>query len=183
MLYQPQDQELTLDREKTVEKLYVYNQLNPLDGNNKNKKLKELLGKVGENCTVQQPFFCTYGYNIFLGNQCFINVNCKLMDSAEIKIGNNVFIAPNVCLITEKHDLNVKQRVAGLEYAYPVTIENNVWICTGAIVLPGITIGENSVIGAGSVVTKNIPPNSLAVGNPCKVIRYLEESENIKKWR
>ncbi len=108
-----------------------------------------------------------------MGDNFFLNVNGKLMDSGKITIGNNVFIAPNVSIITEEHAMDVEQRLAGLEYAYPVTICDNVWICTGAIILPGVTIGEGSVIGAGSVVTKDIPPKSLAVGNPCKLIRKL----------
>lgn len=102
-----------------------------------------------------------------------MNVNGKLMDSGKITIGDNVFIAPDVCIVTEEHAMDVEQRVAGLEYTHPVTIGDNVWICIGAIILPGVTIGADSVIGAGSVVTKDIPPRSLAVGNPCKVIRTL----------
>ena len=109
----------------------------------------------------------TFPFNFFL------NVNGKLMDSGKITIGNNVFIAPNVCIITEEHAMDVEQRVAGLEYTHPVTIGDNVWICTGALILPGVTIGEGSIIGAGSVVAKDIPPKCLAVGNPCKVIRKL----------
>ena len=97
----------------------------------------------------------------------------QIKDSGKITIGDNVFIAPNVCIITEEHSMVVEERIRGLEYTHPVTIGNNVWICTGALVLPGVTIGDNSVIGAGSVVTKDIPPNSLAVGNPCRVIRSL----------
>ena len=104
-----------------------------------------------------------------------MNVYGKLMDSGKITIGNNVFIAPNVSIITEEHAMDAVQRAQGLEYTHPVTIGDNVWICTGAIVLPGVTIGDSSVIGAGSVVTKDIPPNSLAVGNPCRVIRTLEQ--------
>lgn len=173
MLYQPGDPELVADREVTVKKLTDYNSLNPLDREGRDKAIRDLLGSVGKNCVVEQPLFCTYGYNTTVGDNFFLNVNCKLMDSGKITIGNNVFIAPNVCLVTEEHAMDVEQRLQGLEYTHPVTIGDNVWICTGAIVLPGVTIGENSVIGAGSVVTKDIPPNSLAVGNPCKVIRKL----------
>ena len=108
-----------------------------------------------------------------MGDNFFLNVNGKLMDSGKITIGNNVFIAPGVSIITEEHAMDVKQRIEGLEYTHPVTIGDNVWICTGVIVLPGVTIGDNSVIGAGSVVSKDIPPNCLAVGNPCKVIRRI----------
>lgn len=173
MLYQPGDPELSADRDVTVKKLYDYNNLHPLQRDTRRNAIRELLGKTGDNCVVEQPFFCTYGYNTTVGDNFFLNVNGKLMDSGKITIGNNVFIAPNVCIITEEHAMDVEQRAAGLEYAYPVTIGDNVWICAGAIILPGVTIGAKSVIGAGSVVTKDIPPNSLAVGNPCKVIRTL----------
>lgn len=177
MLYQPGDPELVADRDVTIRKRYDYNNIHPLDTEARQAAIRELLGGVGEGCVVEQPLFCTYGYNTTVGDNFFLNVNCKLMDSGKITIGNNVFIAPNVCIITEEHAMDVAQRLAGLEYTHPVTIHDNVWICAGAIVLPGVTIGEGSVIGAGSVVTKDIPPYSLAVGNPCKVIRKLEKAE------
>jgi acetyltransferase-like isoleucine patch superfamily enzyme len=173
MLYQPGDPELVADRDVTVKKLYDYNNLHPLDRDGRQVAIRELLGKTGDNCVVEQPLFCTYGYNTTVGDNFFLNVNCKLMDSGKITIGDNVFVAPNVCIITEEHAMDVDQRLAGLEYTHPVKIGDNVWICTGAIILPGVTIGANSVIGAGSVVTKDIPSNSLAVGNPCMVIRTL----------
>lgn len=173
ILYQPNDPELVTERDITVKKLYDYNNIYPLDRDVRQAAIRELLGKSGDNCVVEQPFFCTYGYNITVGNNFFLNLNCKLMDSGKITIGDNVFIAPNVCIITEEHAMDAEQRAAGLEYTYAVNIGDNVWICAGAMVLPGVTIGSNSVIGAGSVVTKDIPPNSLAVGNPCKVIRTL----------
>lgn len=174
MLYQPGDAELVADRNVTVKKLYEYNNLHPLDLEKRQEAIRGLLGKVGDRCVVEQPLFCTYGYNITVGDNFFLNINGRLMDSGKITIGNNVFIAPDVCIITEEHAMNVEQRVEGLEYTHPVTVGDNVWICAGAIILPGVTIGSNSVIGAGSVVTKDIPPNSLAVGNPCQVIRTLE---------
>lgn len=173
MLYQPGDPALAADRDVTVQKLYEYNNLHPLDRDARQKAIHRILGAAGENCVVEQPLFCTYGYNTTVGNNFFLNTNGKLMDSGKITIGDNVFIAPNVCVITEEHAMDVEQRAAGLEYTHPVTIGDNVWICAGVIVLPGVTIGSNSVIGAGSVVTKDIPPNSLAVGNPCQVIRTL----------
>lgn len=173
MLYQPADAELVADRDVTVKKVYEYNNLNPLDREKRSEAIRGILGKVGKNCVVEQPIFCTYGYNTTVGDNFFMNVNGKLMDSGKITIGNNVFIAPNVSIITEEHAMDVENRIAGLEYTHPVTIGDNVWICTGAIILPGVTIGNDSVIGAGSVVTKDIPPKSLAVGNPCKVIRKL----------
>lgn len=174
MLYQPGDPELVADREITVRKLTEYNRIDPLDREARDRAIRGILGKAGKNCVVEQPLFCTYGYNTTVGDNFFLNVNGKLMDSGKITIGNNVFIAPNVCIITEEHAMDVKQRIQGLEYTHPVTIGDNVWICAGALVLPGVTIGEGSVIGAGSVVTKDIPAHCLAVGNPCKVIRKLK---------
>lgn len=177
LLYQPGDPELAAERDETVKKLTAYNRMDPLDRSGRQAAVRQLLGGTGENCVVEQPFFCTYGTNTTVGDNFFMNVNGKLMDSGKITIGSNVFIAPNVCIITEEHAMDPKQRAEGLEYTHPVHIGDNVWICTGALVLPGVTIGENSVIGAGSVVTKDIPPNSLAVGNPCRVIRELGKDE------
>lgn len=177
LLYQPADPELVADREITVRKLHAYNQLDPLDREARNRAVRDILGKAGKNCTVEQPLFCTYGYNVTVGDNFFLNVNGKLMDSGKITIGDNVFIAPNVCIITEEHAMDVEQRRAGLEYTHPVTIGNDVWIAAGALILPGVTIGDGSVIGAGSVVTKDIPPYSLAVGNPCRVIRSLKPAD------
>ncbi len=174
LIYQPNETELIQERNLKTKKLYEYNNINPLNTEEREIAIKNLFGKVGKNCIVEQPFFCTYGYNISVGDNFFINTDCKLLDAGKINIGDNVFIAPNVTIVTEEHAMNVEERIQGLEYAHPVNIGNNVWICTGAIILPGVTIGDNSVIGAGSVVTKDIEPNSLAVGNPCKVIRSLK---------
>ena len=173
MLYQPGDPELVADRDETIRKLHAFNNLHPLDREARQAAIRGLLGRAGANCVVEQPLFCTYGYNVSVGDNFFLNVNCKLMDSGKITIGHNVFVAPNVCVITEEHAMDVERRLAGLEYTRPVHIGDNVWICTGALVLPGVTVGEGSVIGAGSVVTKDIPPGCLAVGNPCRPVRQL----------
>lgn len=180
MLYQPGDPQLAADREETVKKLYDYNHIHPLNREERQAAIGKILGSAGKNCIVEQPLFCTYGYNTTVGDNFFLNVNCKLMDSGKITIGDNVFIAPNVCIITEEHAMDTAQRILGLEYTHPVTIGDNVWICAGVLVLPGVTIGANSVIGAGSVVTKDIPPDSLAVGNPCRVIRKVNENERLE---
>lgn len=180
MLYQPGDPQLAADREETVKKLYDYNHIHPLNREERQAAIGKILGSAGKNCIVEQPLFCTYGYNTTVGDNFFLNVNCKLMDSGKITIGDNVFIAPNVCIITEEHAMDTEQRIQGLEYTHPVTIGDNVWICAGVLVLPGVTIGANSVIGAGSVVTKDIPPDSLAVGNPCRVIRKVNENERLE---
>jgi maltose O-acetyltransferase len=132
------------------------------------------LGKVSSNFWIEPPFYCDYGYNITIGENFYANYNCTILDCAQVKIGDNVMCGPNVSLFTAGHPLDFQIRNQGWEYAYPIIIGNNVWLGGGVIVNPGITIGDNAVIGSGSVVTKDIPANSLAVGNPCKVIRKLE---------
>ena len=130
---------------------------------------------MGENYYIEQPFYCDYGYNISVGDNFYSNVNLVILDGAKVTFGDNVFIAPDCGFHTAGHPLDVGRRNMGLEYARPITVGNNVWIGAGVHVLPGVTIGDNCVIGAGSVVNRDIPANSLAVGNPCRVIRSLEE--------
>ena len=173
LVYNPLDYELIINREKTKSLLFKYNNLNPLEYKKRKDLITELLGNIKGDICIEQPFFCTYGDNISVGNNFFANVNCKILDAGRVNIGNNVLIAPNVCIITEEHEFDFIERNKGFQHASPVTIEDNVWICTNATILPNVTIGKNSIIGAGSVVTKDIPPNSVAVGNPCKVIRNL----------
>jgi len=138
------------------------------------------LGNTSETLLIEQPFYCDYGYNIEIGSNFYANMNCIILDEAKVSFGNNVFIAPGCGFYTAGHPLDVQQRNKGLEYAYPISIGNNVWIGAHVCVLPGVTIGDNTVIGAGSVVTKNIPANVLAAGNPCKVIRVITEEDKQK---
>ncbi len=147
--------------------------------------LRELLGGMGENVEIDTPFHCDHGNNIFLGNDVIIGINCTFVDNAEIRIGNRVLIASNVQFYTSSHPVLPQERLVDdwkekgttffRTYARPIEIKDNVWIGGGSILLPGVTVGENSVIGAGSVVTRSIPANCVAVGNPCRVIRTLEE--------
>ncbi|OOV18848.1 sugar O-acetyltransferase [Flavobacterium sp. LM4] len=146
------------------------------------KKAKEILATLipnaGPGFYIEPPFHCDYGYNIFCGENVYFNVNCVVLDCAPVTIGSNVFIAPNVQIYTASHPLDAELRKT-LENAYPVTIGDDCWIGGNSVICPGVTIGKGSVIGAGSVVTKDIPDNSLAVGNPAKVIRQLnQESES-----
>lgn len=138
------------------------------------------MGNTSETLLIEQPFYCDYGYNIEIGSNFYANMNCIILDEAKVSFGNNVFIAPGCGFYTAGHPLDVQQRNKGLEYAYPISIGNNVWIGAHVCVLPGVTIGDNTVIGAGSVVTKNIPANVLAAGNPCKVIRVITEEDKQK---
>lgn len=148
-----------------------------LPNRKKNTVIEVFLGKTGENLIIEPPFACDYGYNIEIGENFYANVNLVILDGAKVSIGANAFIAPNVGIYTAGHPLDAEQRNRGLEYARPVTIGNNVWIGAGVCILPGVTIGDNTVIGAGSVVTKDIPSNVLAVGNPCRVIKEIEQTE------
>lgn len=174
------DNVLLWEREYAKEVLYAYNLLSPKERNKKIKLLKDFLGKTGEQFIIEPPFYCDYGYNIEIGENFYSNMNLVILDGAKVTIGNNVFIAPNVGIYTAGHPLDMGQRTQGLEYAYPINIGNNVWIGAHTAILPGVTIGDNSVIGAGSIVTKNIPADSLAVGNPCKVIRAITEEDRNK---
>ena len=134
---------------------------------------RELFGFIGENTAIMARFACDYGENISIGSNCYINYNCVVLDCANVTIGDNVLIGPNCGIYTAIHPLESEVRLLGLETAKPVTIKNGVWLGGNVTILPGVTIGEKSVIGAGSVVTKDIPDHVLAYGNPCKVIKPL----------
>ncbi|TQI66997.1 sugar O-acetyltransferase [Clostridium sp. KNHs216] len=174
------DKELISERNKARQILLEYNRLNPSDYAMRKELIKRLLGTIGERFCIEQPFYCDYGYNIHIGENFFSNVNCVILDGAKVSIGDNVFLAPNVGIYTAGHPLDVPQRNIGLEYAFPVNIGSNVWVGAGTSILPGATIGNNTVLGAGSVVVKSIPSNVLAAGNPCKVIREITESDKEK---
>lgn len=161
-----------------------YNQTKFEDTIQKDNILSELFAKIGNNVKIDVPFYCDYGQHISIGNNVIININCTFVDCNKITIGNNVLIASNVQIYTTTHPVNISDRLLDNwsynnphaffnTYALPITIEDNVWIGGSVIILSGVTIGKNSVIGAGSVVNKSIPPNSLAVGNPCKIIRKI----------
>jgi len=163
-----------------------YNSLPYRDKKGRNSVLRELFGSMGKNVSVGNPFICDYGRNIYIGDNVSINMNCTLVDCNKITIGNNVLLASNVQIYTAAHPIELNDRLTPgwnpesgeyfcRTFALSVTIEDGCWIGGGVIILPGVTIGQGSVIGAGSVVTKNIPANSLAVGNPCRVIRTINE--------
>lgn len=174
-LYQAnKDAALQAEWKKAKQYIYEYNLLPPDQEEERRKRMQAFLGKMGEECTIVSPFYCDYGYNIEIGDCFFSNMNLVILDGAKVTIGNNVFIAPNAGIYTAGHPLETLPRREGLEYAYPVTIGNDVWIGAQACILPGVTIGDRSVIGAGSVVTKDIPSDVLAAGNPCRIIRRLD---------
>ncbi len=165
--------ELVAERLACKVKCHRYNSLCPSDMEERKTLLRELLGKTGKTFLIEQPFYCDYGYNIEIGENFYSNVNCVMLDGAKIRFGDNVFVAPNCGFYTAGHPLDAERRNQGLEYARPINIGHNVWIGAGVHVLPGVTIGDNCVIGAGSVVNRDIPAGSLAAGNPCRVVREI----------
>ena len=171
------DAELLKEREICADITYELNRLRPSQTKERMEILRKLFGKTKGNFTIVSPFFCDYGYNIEIGENFFMNMDCVILDGAKVKFGDNVFVAPHCGYYTAGHPLDVERRINGLEYALPITVGNNVWIGAHVCVLPGVSIGDNTVIGAGSVVTKNIPANVLAYGNPCKVIREITEND------
>lgn len=176
------DETFLKEMDKCKDMCFEYNALRPSQWNEKRTLIKKIFGKTGEVVTVQAPFWCDYGYNIEVGENFYMNHGGVILDGAKVKFGNNVFVAPGCGFYTAGHPLNVEQRNKGLEYAYPITVGNNVWFGGGVQVLPGVTIGNNVVIGAGSVVTKDIPGNVIAVGNPCRILRTLEKDDIPKEY-
>ncbi|WP_370900423.1 sugar O-acetyltransferase [Chryseobacterium gossypii] len=169
------DPELIGERIACKDLCGAYNQLKNSDTEGRNRLVREIVKKVKGNICIEPPFWCDYGYNIVVGENFYANHNLVILDCARVIFGDHVFIGPNCSFYTAGHPLDAKRRNEGLEYAYPITVGDNVWIGGNVVVLPGVTIGNNSVIGAGSVVTGDIPDHVLAVGNPCKVIRDLRE--------
>lgn len=167
------DKQLIEERQKAKELCYKYNLVRPSNIKKRENIMKKILGKTNGNFLIEQPFICDYGYNIEIGENFYSNHNLTILDGNKVKFGDNVFIAPNCSFYTAGHPVDAETRNKGLEYAKPIEVGNNVWIGGDVVVLPGVKIGDNTVIGAGSVVTKDIPSNSVAVGNPCKVIKQI----------
>ena len=165
------------DRLENKKKLYAYNSLSPEEDNKMDGLIRLILGKAGENAHIEPPFYCDYGKNIEVGKNFFANYNCTILDVGKVVIGDNVMFAPNVSIYTAGHPVHPDSRNSGYEYGISITIGNQVWIGGNTVINPGVTIGSNVVIGAGSVVTRDIPDNTIAVGNPCKVLREISEDD------
>ncbi|OEE91085.1 sugar O-acetyltransferase [Vibrio crassostreae] len=171
--YQAWDKELYAARIECRKVLQKLN--NSIPGTSEWEAATQELIPGCEHAHLEPPFSCDYGSNIKLGKNFYANFNCVILDVAEVTIGDNVLLGPNVQILTAGHPLDVKGRVEeGVEFGTPINVGNNVWLGGGVIICPGVTIGENSVIGAGSVVTKDIPANVVAVGNPCKVLKAID---------
>lgn len=168
---------LSEERMENKKKIYKYNNMDPEDVTGKDSLIKEILGKTGENINIEAPFHCDYGYNIEVGENFFANYNLVILDVGKVKIGDNAQIAPNVSIYTAGHPIHPDSRNSGYEYGIDITIGDSVWIGGNTCIMPGVTIGNNVVIGAGSVVTKNLPDNVIAVGNPCRIVREITEDD------
>lgn len=176
-LYTALDAELVEMNKRAQMLLHAFNASSPVEKAERIEIIRRLFGGIGSNFQINPPFFCDYGAQIFAGDNLFINYGCAIVDCNFVRIGDNVLLGPAVQIYTANHPLSPRERRAGLEMASPVSIGDDVWIGGGAIVCPGVTIGAGTTIGAGSVVVKDIPPNVVAVGNPCRVIRRLPEFE------
>lgn len=176
-IYFCDDESVALEQQACLEILYDFNQTRPSEMEKRTAILRDLLADVGENCYIEPPLRANWGKHTHLGNNVYANFNLTLVDDTHIYIGNSVMIAPNVTIATAGHPIDPELRRKVAQFNIPVHIKDNVWIGANSVVLPGVTIGENSVIGAGSVVTKDIPANVVAVGNPCRVLRPIGEHD------
>jgi maltose O-acetyltransferase len=172
-MYDPLDPELSNDRIRTRLLLKSLNESREDHAEERARIVDDLIPQAGESLWIQPPFYCDYGYNMNVGERVFFNFNCVVLDVAPVVIGSRTMFGPNVQIYTATHPLNHIERASGKEYAKPITIGDDVWIGGSAVICPGVTIGDRSIIGAGSVVTKNIPADVFAAGNPCRVIRPL----------
>lgn len=159
--------------QETQEMCRNYNNLRPSQQEEKDALIKRILGRTGEQLKVLQPFFCDYGFNIEVGENFFANTNMVILDEAKVTFGDHVFIGPNCSFYTPCHPIDAESRNAGKQWSLPVNVGNNVWFGGNVTVCPGVSIGDNAVIGAGSVVTHDIPANVVAAGNPCEIIKSI----------
>ena len=171
------DKDLLEKRMKIMDLCFKYNQTMPSHIETKQTILKQILGYLPQNVTILSPFACDYGMNLHLGKDVFVNCNSYFMDCADITIGDHVFIGPNCGFYTAIHSFDKEMRNQGMEKALPITIGSDVWIGGNVVILPGVHVGDNCIIGAGSVVTKDVPSGYVAYGNPCKIQYKVEDKD------
>jgi maltose O-acetyltransferase len=173
-LYDPLDPDLVRARERARDLCWSLNATRDADAEERRRILRELFGEGGESVWMQPPFYCDYGSNILLGERVFFNFNCVVLDVALVRIGEHTMFGPSVQIYTATHPMNAAERRKH-EFARPITIGSDVWVGGAAVICPGVTIGSRSVVGAGSVVTRDVPEGVFAAGNPCRVIREITE--------
>lgn len=177
-LYLPSDEEIVKEQTMCLEKLYDYNATRPLEQEKRAALLKEMFAEIGEGCYIEPPLHANFGgRHVHFGKNVYANFNLTLVDDTHIYVGDNTMIGPNVTIASAGHPILPELREKGYQFNMPVHIGKNCWIGAGVVIVPGINIGYNTVIGAGSIVTKDIPANSVAVGNPCRVIREINDRD------
>ena len=183
-IYFPGDEDLLKEQFAYIDKLYDYNATRPYEGEKRAQLLREMLAEVGENCYIEPPLHSNFGgHHVHLGRNVYANFNLTLVDDTHIYIGDCTMMGPNVTIATAGHPVLPELREKGYQYNVPVHIGRNCWLGAGVIVLPGVTIGDNTVIGAGSVVTRDIPANVVAVGSPCRVLREIGQKDRETYFR
>ncbi len=177
-LYLPGDPEIMKEQTKRLDRLYAFNHTRPAEYDKRQSMMQEMFAEVGENCYIESPFYSNFGGgHVHLGKNVYLNFGVTMVDDTHIYVGDYTMFGPNVVVATAGHPILPELRQQGYQYNAPVHIGKNCWIGAGAILLPGVTLGDNVVIGAGSVVTKDIPSNSVAVGNPCRVLRQVDDRD------
>ncbi len=177
-VYYPSSEEIMTEQLGYLDKLYDFNMTRPSELPLREKMLKEMFAEIGENCYIEPPFHANWGgHHVHFGDNVYANFGLTMVDDTHIYVGDCTMFGPNVVVATAGHPINPELRAQAYQFNMPVHIGKNCWIGAGALIMPGVTIGDNSVIGAGSVVTKDIPPNVVAVGNPCKVLREISDHD------
>ena len=176
-LYRADAPELSADRARCRALLARYNQTAPEQSGERARLLRALLGRAGDGLYIEPPFRCDYGRNIYVGSRVYVNYELIVLDVCDVTIGDDVLIGPRVSLLAAAHPIDPETRASGLEYGAPIRIESRAWLGGGVIVNPGVTIGADSVVGSGAVVTRDIPPGTVAAGNPCRVLRPITQAD------
>ena len=177
-LYLPGDEEIMKEQQMCLDKLYDYNMTRPTESEKRQELLKEMFAEIGEDCYIEPPFHANWGgKHVHFGKCVYANFNLTAVDDTHIYVGDYTMIGPNVTLATAGHPILPELRKEAYQFNMPIHIGKNCWLGAGVIVLPGVTIGDNTVIGAGSVVTKDIPSNVVAIGNPCRILREINEHD------
>jgi len=179
-MYDATDPQLTAERRRARDLCKILNDSHDNEQALRERIIRELFGRTGDAIWIEPPFYCDYGTNITLGNKVFFNFNCVILDPASVIIGNDVLFGPVVQVYTATHPISASERRSRREFARPVEIGSDVWVGGGTIICPGVNIGSRSVIGAGSVVTNDIPEDVFAAGNPCRRIRHLNDEDGCK---
>lgn len=183
-VYYPSSEEIMTEQLRYLDMLYDFNATRPSQLPLREKMLKEMFAEIGENCYIEPPFHANWGgHHVHFGDNVYANFGLTMVDDTHIYVGDCTMFGPNVVVATAGHPINPELRARAYQYNMPVHIGKNCWIGAGALIMPGVTIGDNTVIGAGSVVTKDIPSNVVAVGNPCKVMREITEHDKIYYYK